>query len=165
MADILQVNALESVKKTIDQIDNCVRGLSEDKIRWKPSKEEWSIMQVIVHLGEAIPFWVQEIRNIKMNKDYTWGRGLTDETRVRAISKEKVNGLSVEEILKKLSHIPFLVEETLESLTAEDLDIKAPSRNPRFKEKTVGFIVDHLIVEHIEKHYGQIQRLIKKISN
>jgi hypothetical protein len=32
------------------------------------------------------------------------------------------------------------------------------SRNPRWGVKPAGFIVDHLIVQHLEKHLGQIRR-------
>jgi fumarylpyruvate hydrolase len=38
------------------------------------------------------------------------------------------------------------------------LDTEAPSRNPRWGVKPAQFVVDDLIVGHVEKHVGQIKR-------
>ena len=38
-----------------------VTRLSEETIRWKPSEEEWSIMQILCHVVEAVPYWLGEI--------------------------------------------------------------------------------------------------------
>ncbi|WP_318503144.1 hypothetical protein [Bacillus sp. T3] len=55
---------------------------------------------------------------------------------------------------------------TLTKLDEDFLKVEAPSRNPRFGMKPISFIVDHLLVEHVIKHYGQIQRnLVKFIAD
>ncbi|KKB35537.1 DinB family protein [Bacillus thermotolerans] len=164
MSNTLQTNAIESVRVSIDQIVNLVKTLPEETIRWKPSEDEWSIMQIITHVAEAIPYWVQEIKNIQSRPEQSWGRGLKDEVRLRTVSEENVKSLSVDEVLNQLPSIPAVVEETLHSLTDSELAIKAPSRNPRFDGKPVEFIVNHLIVEHAEKHYNQIQRNLSKYN-
>jgi fumarylpyruvate hydrolase len=43
-------------------------------------------------------------------------------------------------------------------LSDADLDVEAPSKNPRWGVKPAQFIVDHLLIEHVEKHIGQIRR-------
>jgi len=164
MTKTLQTSAIESVQQSIQNIISLVKDLSEKEIRWNPSMEEWSIMQIITHVAEAIPYWVREIQQIKEHPDQTWGRGLTDETRLKTVSEENVNSLQVSDILDQLASIPLDVEETLQGLSSEDLEIIAPSRNPRFDGKPVEFIVNHLIVEHVEKHYHQIQRNLSKFN-
>ncbi|MEI4803563.1 DinB family protein [Bacillus sp. FJAT-51639] len=154
----MQVNAVESIRESIDKIETLVKSLSEETIRWKSSKDEWSIMQIITHIVEAIPYWAKEINNIKGQPENPWGRGLTDEVRLQTVSEENINNLSVDEVIQQLSSIPSIIENVLKTLTDEDLAIKAPSRNPRFDNKPIEFIVNHLIVEHAEKHYNQIQR-------
>jgi hypothetical protein len=47
---------------------------------------------------------------------------------------------------------------TLWRLSDADLDVEAASRNPRWGVKPAHFIVDHLLVQHVEKHVGQIRR-------
>ncbi|MGE7632257.1 DinB family protein [Bacillus paramycoides] len=160
----LQVNAIESIHESINKIETVVKSLPEEAVRWKPSEDEWSVIQIITHLVEAIPYWAKEIKNIKLEPEKLWGRGLTDEVRLQTVSEENINKLSVNEVIQQLSSIPVIIENVLKKLTAEDLAIKAPSRNPRFDNKPIEFIVNHLIVEHTEKHYNQIERNISKFN-
>lgn len=138
--------------------------LCQEIIYWKPSEDEWSIMQIITHVAEAIPYWAKEINNIKVNPENVWGRGLTDEVRLQAVSEENINKKSIEEVIEQLSSIPLIIENVLNTLTDEELNIQAPSRNPRFNNKPIDFIVNHLIVEHTEKHYKQIERNLCKFN-
>ena len=46
----------------------------------------------------------------------------------------------------------------LSGLREEDLRQEAKSRNPRWGVKPAAFIVDDLLVHHVEKHLGQIRR-------
>ncbi|MCM3412765.1 DinB family protein [Metabacillus litoralis] len=164
MTKTLQTSAIESVQLSIQSIIGVVKNLSEKEIRWNPSAEEWSIMQIITHVAEAIPYWVREIQQIKEHPEKAWGRGLTDETRLKTVSVENVNSLQISDVLDQLASIPVYVEETLRAVSSKDLEIIAPSRNPRFDGKSVEFIVNHLIVEHVEKHEHQIQRNLSKYS-
>ncbi len=68
-------------------------------------------------------------------------------------------------MLSKLEDLKIKVENDLSKLNEETLKQGAPSRNPRFGIKPISFIVDHLLVEHIEKHYGQIQRNVSKYES
>lgn len=164
MTKHLQVSATESLRESIGNIETLVMSLPEETIRWKPSEDEWSIMQIMKHIVEAIPYWVKEIKNIKAQPDQPWGRGLIDEVRLQTVSEENVTNLSVEKVIQQLPSIPPMVEKVLTTLTDEDLAIKAPSRNPRFDGKPIEFIVNHLIVEHAEKHYSQMKRNVSKYN-
>jgi hypothetical protein len=54
------------------------------------------------------------------------------------------------------------VQTTLSSLSEDDLNIESPSRNPRFGTKPMSFIVDHLLVEHLDTHLKQIRRNVQQ---
>ncbi|OQR57091.1 DinB family protein [Bacillus sp. CDB3] len=164
MTKNVQVHAAESIYESIDKIKTIVKPLPEEIIYWKPSEDEWSVMQIITHVAEAIPYWAKEINNIKLNNENLWGRGLTDGVRLQAVSEENINEKSVEEVIQQLSTIPIIIENVLSTLTDEELNIQAPSRNPRFNNKSIDFIVNHLIVEHTEKHYKQIERNLSKFN-
>ncbi|PEO65244.1 hypothetical protein COI41_24580 [Bacillus toyonensis] len=164
MTKNVQIYAVESIYDSINKIKTIVKSLPEEIIRWKPSKDEWSVMQIITHVAEAIPYWAKEISNIKLSNENLWGRVLTDEVRLQAVSEENINRKTVEEVIEQLSSIPITIENVLHTLTDEELHIQAPSRNPRFENKPINFIVNHLIVEHTEKHYKQIDRNVSKYN-
>ncbi|WMJ20351.1 DinB family protein [Geobacillus kaustophilus] len=151
-----------TVKETIDNIAELVQSLSEELIRWKPSADEWSVAQILSHLNEAIPYWVGEIKRIKQDASATWGRGLADETRLAAVAEAHVNALPTAELLAQLKTVPATVEHLFQHLDENDLSIVAPSRNPKFNGQPLQFIIDHLIVEHVQKHLGQIKRNVNK---
>ncbi|MFS0644082.1 DinB family protein [Siminovitchia sp. 179-K 8D1 HS] len=164
MAGEIQQQAIRDVKAAIDEMVNTVKDLPEDTIRWKPSAEEWSIMQVIAHVAEAIPFWLGEIRQIMQSPKDVWGRDHTNKIRLAAVDESTVDKLAVEKVLNDLKQIPAQTEETLSKLTDEQLQTVAPSRNPNFDGKPVQFIIDKLIVGHIQGHNGQIQRNLSKLK-
>lgn len=164
MTGKIQQQAIRDVEKAINEMVNTVKDLSEDTIRWKPSAEEWSIMQVIAHVAEAIPFWLGEIRQIIQSPKDVWGRDHTNKIRLEAVDEAAVDQLAVENVIKDLENIPAQTEETLSKLTDEQLQLIAPSRNPNFDGKPVQFIIDKLIVGHIQGHNEQIQRNLSKIQ-
>jgi hypothetical protein len=164
MSKQLHVNVIESLRASISNIEALVKSLPEETIRWKPSEDEWSIIQIMTHLVEAIPYWVNEMKKIKAQPNQLWGRGLNDDVRLQAVSEENIANVSVDKVIQQLSFIPFMVENVLKTMTDEDLAMKAPSRNPRFDDKSSEFIVNHLIVEHTEKHYSQIKRNVAKYN-
>lgn len=159
------VEKVQSVQNNIDEMIQIVRGLDEKTIRWNPTEEEWSIMQIIVHVAEAIPFWLKEIEGIKKDPTAKWGRGLSDEARLYTVSEENISNTTVDGAIRDLEKIPSLVEKSLDSLTDEQLKIVAPCHNPNFEGKPVQFIVDNLVVKHIEGHVGQIKRNLSKLDD
>ncbi|WP_026591522.1 DinB family protein [Bacillus sp. UNC437CL72CviS29] len=157
-------DSIETVKQSLDQILLKAKRLSEEVIRWNPTEEEWSIMQILCHLVEAVPYWLDEIELLLETPGKEWGRGLQQEDRLEAVNKEKVDSTSVSDVLKQLEELKYRVEQTLGKLDEEKLSLEAPSRNPRFGTKPISFIVDHLLVEHTSKHFGQIERNLSKVN-
>jgi uncharacterized damage-inducible protein DinB len=165
MATLSVNESIRSVQNSLDQVIQKSAGLSEEVLRWNPAEEEWSIMQILCHLVEAVPYWLDEIEQLLEATGKEWGRGLQHEGRLAAVSKEKVDSTSLTAVLKELEETKSKVEETLSKLNEEKLAMEAPSRNPRFGTKPISFIVDHLLVEHMEKHLGQIERNLSKVNN
>ncbi|WP_083711645.1 DinB family protein [Domibacillus epiphyticus] len=154
--------AVISTSESIDRIIETVRGLSEETIRWKPAEGEWSIMQILAHVAEALPYWVGEINQLVQTPGKEWGRNHLHEPRLQAVSHETVDAISVNEMIQKLEDVKQLVKDGIANLTPEQLEAEAPSRNPNFGTKPVSFIIDHLIDQHVNKHEGQIQRNLSK---
>ncbi len=154
--------SIDAFKQSIDKMTETTLSLSEETIRWNPTKDEWSIMQILCHILEAVPYWLGEIRQIKEQPGELWGRNHLQEARIAAVTN--TDSRSVDDVLRELASLKSLVEKELGTLDEETLAIQATSRNPNFGTKPISFIVDHLIVEHTSKHYGQIQRNLSKIS-
>jgi uncharacterized damage-inducible protein DinB len=154
--------AIESIHQSINKMIGTVTGLSEDTIRWKPSEDEWSIMQILCHVVEAVPYWLGEIAEIKAHPEKLWGRNHLQEARLAAVAD--TDRRTVEEVVEELNSLKTKVEEELSSLNNDTLTIESTSRNPNFGTKPISFIVDHLIVEHVSKHCGQIERNLSKLS-
>lgn len=156
--------AITSVSESIDRIIETVKGLSEETIRWNPTEDEWSIMQIMAHIVEALPYWVEEIDQLVQSPGKEWGRNHLHEPRLEAVRPATVDAVSVDEMLQKLEKVKQQVKDGIENLTAEQLAAEAPSKNPNFGTKPLSFIIDHLIDQHVNKHEGQIQRNLSKVS-
>lgn len=154
--------SIESVQQSIDKMICTVLELSEETIRWKPSEDEWSIMQILCHVLEAVPYWLGEIAQIKAQPDELWGRNHLQEARLAAVTD--TDKRSVEDVLKELQSLKSQVEKELGTLNKDSLAIESTSRNQNFGTKPISFIVDHLIVEHVSKHYGQMERNLSKLN-
>jgi uncharacterized damage-inducible protein DinB len=157
-------NAITSTNESIDRIIETVKGLSEETIRWNPTEEEWSIMQILAHIVEAVPFWLDEITQLVQSPGKEWGRNHLHEPRLQAVTPATVDAISVAEIVQKLEDVKQQVKDGIGNLTAEQLAAEAPSKNPNFGTKPLSFIIDHLIDQHVNKHEGQIQRNLSKVS-
>ncbi|MBV9267541.1 MAG: hypothetical protein JO061_15340 [Acidobacteriaceae bacterium] len=53
---------------------------------------------------------------------------------------------------------------TFAELSDADLANEAFSRNPRWGRKPASFILDDLLVRHLEKHLGQIRRNVTQYA-
>jgi uncharacterized damage-inducible protein DinB len=154
--------SIDSIKDSIDKMIETVSGLTEETIRWKPSEDEWSIMQIICHVLEAVPYWLGEIAKIKEQPGELWGRNHLQEARLAAVAD--TDRWTVDDVLKELKVLNSQVEKELSLLDKDTLTIESTSRNPNFGTKPISFIIDHLIDEHVSKHYGQIERNLTKVS-
>jgi uncharacterized damage-inducible protein DinB len=162
MAATTLSQSIADINLSLDKIIQQVKELETETIQRKPSEEEWSIKQILCHIVEAVPYWLNEIETLIASPGIEWGRGLQDSARLQAVQNTENESLSI--VLTELVKLKGQVEKTLSNLNDEMLKQEAPSRNPRFGVKPLSFIVDHLLVEHVEKHYSQIQRNLSKFG-
>jgi uncharacterized damage-inducible protein DinB len=150
--------AILSIQQTTDQIIGICEGLSQNALQWKPAEDKWSVMEVLCHLEEVIPYWLGELQATVKAPQTPWGRGLQHEGRLAAVAVAHERNVS--DVLQNLSRSRQQVQDVLGSLSEEELKLEAQSRNPRFGTKPMSFIVEHLLVEHVAKHLDQIRRNI-----
>ncbi len=155
--------SIRSIQQSLHDILIITKNLSEETIRWKPSEEEWSIMQILSHLVEGVPYWLGEVERVVSTPGSSWGRGLQDQARLAAVTD--TDKLSVKEVLAEVSLLGQKVESGLQGLDTETLKQESPHRNvEKFGHKPVSFIIDHFIEEHVAGHAQQIQRNLTKLQ-
>jgi uncharacterized damage-inducible protein DinB len=154
--------SITSIQNTTDQIMQVSEGLPDEVIRRKPSEDKWSIMEVLCHVEEAVPYWLREIQSLVQSPGSEWGRGLQHEGRLAAVAG--AGNRSIKEVLERIAASKGQVQEILGSLREEDLNREAPSSNPRFGTKPLSFIIGHLLVEHQQTHLKQIERNIRQFE-
>ncbi|MFB6800666.1 DinB family protein [Peribacillus butanolivorans] len=155
--------SIQSFQQSIDHILETTANLSEKTIRCNPTEEEWSIMQILSHIAEAIPYWLGEVETVVATPGSKWGRGLQDPARLAAVTHTEK--LSVDEVLKQVDELKNKVESGLGKLDEETLSKESPHRNfAKFGNKPVSYIVDHFIDDHVSGHYDQIKRNLSKIK-
>jgi 2-keto-4-pentenoate hydratase/2-oxohepta-3-ene-1,7-dioic acid hydratase in catechol pathway len=150
------------INNNINRIVSIAKEQPEEVIQWKPSEEEWSIAQILNHVEEANRFWLQELKRIGANPEIKWGRGLDHKERLAAVSS---NHYDTELILNRIYSFKTTIRQTLVNLNDHDLLVEATHKNPKFGTKPLSFLVDHFMVEHLEKHVSQIERNLKNYQS
>ncbi|WP_428911845.1 DinB family protein [Niallia sp. Krafla_26] len=154
--------SIHRIQQSLQDIVMMTEKLSEETIRWKPSEEEWSILQILSHLVEAVPYWLGEVERVVTEPGTSWGRGLQDAARLGAVTDPEK--LLVKDVLVEVVLLIEKVESGLQGLDSETLQQESPHRNfAKFGNKPVSFIIDHFIEEHLAGHAKQILRNLEKL--
>jgi hypothetical protein len=148
--------AAQKIQLSCDAILAEASGLPAEILRWKPAPDVWSVMDILCHIEEFLPFWTAQSLSAVKHPEREWGRDHTDEARRAAVANTETRIFA--EVEKNIRASANQSASLLRELSDADLDVEAPSRNPRWGVKPAGFIVEHLLVIHLEKHLGQIRR-------
>jgi uncharacterized damage-inducible protein DinB len=92
--------SINRIQQSLHEIATITEKLSEETIRWKPSEEEWSILQILSHLVEAVPYWLGEVERVVAEPGTSRGRGLQDPARLKAVTD--LDKLSVKDMLAEV---------------------------------------------------------------
>lgn len=155
---------LELFKKGIEDIVAILKNTEEATLFVKPSENEWSAMQIVSHILEAVDFWVADLEALLVVPGAKWGRNHEHVRRLAAVNEEIVSRINKDDAINAMQRLVPKVEEALGKVKEEDLVKTAPSYNPNFDGKPLSFLVDHLIVQHVLGHYGQMVRHLEKVQ-
>ena len=155
--------AAAQLQTIADEILGDVQRLKPELINWIPEEGVWSIMDILCHIREFVPFWTGEALRIARGSGEQWGRDHTDNARMAAISGPRHTSWRMWR--QTFGGLVQRSADTLAELSDADLAIEATSKNPRWGLKPASFIVDHLLVQHVEKHFGQIRRNVTQFND
>ncbi len=133
-----------------------VGALPAEVIGWKPSDDVWSVVEILGHVSEFVPYWTAQAVQIARHSQEQWGRTHTDTDRIDAVNRAR--SCSVADVTGEIRAGVESSASTLRGLSDAELATEAMSRNPRWGLKPAAFVVEQLVVQHVEKHLGQIRR-------
>jgi uncharacterized damage-inducible protein DinB len=154
--------AAAQLQTVTNEILSEVERLSPEVITWIPADGVWSVMDILCHIREFVPFWTGETVRIAKRSNEQWGRDHTDTARLAAVTGTAANKL--EDVTADIRTAVRQSVETLRVLSDIDLSVEATSKNARWAVKPASFVVDHLLVEHVAKHLGQIRRNVTQFN-
>ena len=118
--------------------------------------ERWDAGQVLAHVAEMLPYWVQEVEKVAAGPDgVAFGRVKSDPGRVAAIERDRRDDPL--RLLARIDQGVAAVLALLDRLDAAALD-RAGSHQT-LGRMTVAQIVDDFLVGHLEEHADQLARL------
>ena len=60
------IAAATRLQATTDEIITEVRRLPAELIHWVPAQGVWSVMDILCHIRELVPFWTAETKRYKV---------------------------------------------------------------------------------------------------
>jgi uncharacterized damage-inducible protein DinB len=154
--------ATGQLQKVSDEILADVQQLPPELITWVPGENIWTVMDILCHIREFVPFWTKETVRIIRRPDEQWGRDHTDADRLAAVAN--TSGHNLRDVTGDIRRLVDQSVETLKTLSDADLSVEATSKNPRWGLMPASFVLDHLLVQHLEKHLGQIRRNVTQFG-
>lgn len=155
---------VEVFKKAINDIVEVLDKTEESILYVKPSEKEWSAMQIVAHVLEAVDFWLVDLEALLVVPGAKWGRNHEHVRRLVAVEESVVSQLKKADVIQDLQNLVPRVESAFAKVKEEDLEKTAPSYNPNFDGKPLSFLIDHLLVQHVVGHHGQIVRHLAKVQ-
>ena len=134
-----------------------VERLGTHRLYREPSPGEWSAMQVLAHVTEAVPYWARQARMVasRSEDDLPFGRTHDDTDRIAAVERHAHDPL--DEVLPRLRTGLVEAVATLRAIPAEGWS--RVGRHARRGEMTVEQLVDQFLVSHVEEHAQQLAAL------
>ena len=153
-----------SVRKSYDELNQLIDGplarLDRSKLYKAPAENEWTIMQNLAHIVEFMPYWAGEIEKLVTTPGENFGRTQQDEGRLRAVSKHGAD--SLEQIKAALPGSYARLDEVLGSL--RDSYLELIGKHVRYGEKSLEWVIDEFVTDHLSGHVEQIQRCLEGVG-
>lgn len=155
---------IEEFKDVIQKMTAILEANSEEILYKQPSETEWSAMQIVAHVIEAVNFWKTDLEALLVVPGAKWGRNHEHVRRLAAVEPSVVAKITKTDAIAQLNALVAPAEAALSKVQESDLEKTAPSYNPNFDGKPLSFLIDHLIVKHVVSHLGQLERHLEKVK-
>lgn len=152
-------NSAEAQARRLERVDAQLAALLQpagvqERLRASPGENEWSAMQILGHLAEMIPFWMNQCRRslAATGEPPTFGRAPGSTERMAGVERGEKS--DPDELLRTL-HVEVLsAARAIRAMTPEQRSRQVHTRE---KEITIADAIEDFIVHHAEEHLAQIQ--------
>lgn len=128
------------------------------RLRLNPGPDDWSAMQILGHVVEMIPYWMQHCEMLIAADGSPPRFGRSADSPERLAGVEAGNTGNADDLLAQLHDEIITAGRRISDLTPAEL--AKTGIHVRMGVMTVGDIVDRFIVTHAEEHLGQIRAAI-----
>lgn len=133
---------LNNLQEFHDEIRTAIKGLPQDALDWTPGPDINSVSALVTHLTGAERYWIGDMIN-------------GDPSKRDREAEFRVQGLSEQELLQRLSKNDDFIRKALKPLTLQELEaMRTSPRNGR--SVTVGWVICH-VLKHTSLHLGHMQ--------
>lgn len=151
-----QARRLETVSAQLTTLLN--QPEAARRLRTAPGETEWSAMQVLGHVVEMIPYWMNHCRAlIAAAEPPRFGR--TPEAPERLDGVERGATAAPGDLLRSLQKEVQTAARSIRQMSAAERGKKGV--HVKRGEMTVGDIVELLIVAHAEEHVAQVRAALR----
>ena len=155
--------ALDQMTSTAQEILREIGSMPPACVPWKPAAEVWSVMDILCHIAEFVPYWTSQIEVIVATPEKSWGRTHNDPDRLAAVAE--TSSRELDDVLHALSFAVSASVEKLRGFSTAQLATEALSRNPRWGLKPASFVLDELLVKHLKTHLAQVRRNVSQFQH
>lgn len=152
-----QARRLENVAQGVAQLLSAP--MTTSALKASDHQDEWSVMELLGHLVEMIPYWLHSCQTI-LAADHppTFGRSLEAPERLDGVKRGATLGLPT-----ALAQLQAEIQQGTALIRGMSDEQRRKKGNHLVRgELTVGEIIETLIVAHAEAHLAQLQSTVAK---
>lgn len=129
------------------------------RLRTAPGEQEWSALQVVGHMAEMIPYWLDHCHRLiaASLEPPQFGRTLDAPERLAGVEAGATS--DAQELLSRLKQVMEAAARDIRHMT--EADLSKTGIHVRQGTMTVADVVEQLIVGHAEAHLAQVQDALK----
>jgi uncharacterized damage-inducible protein DinB len=124
-----------------------------------PGEDNWSAVQILGHMVEVVPYWLDHCRNViaAAGEPYHFGRSLDDPDRLAAVQRPESETSG--HLLRLLSDEVHRAASAIRQMTPAERKMIGTYKGQ--DEMTVAEIIEVFIVAHCENHLAQMRAALE----
>jgi len=150
----------DSYAELLRLIDGPITTLDPEKLYIPSGENEWSIMQILDHIVEIMPYWAGEIEKLVAAPGQNFGRTMQHAGRLQAIDEHGRD--SLKQVKAALPASYARLEDVLGSL--KDSDLALTGHHIKFGENTLEWFIEEFVTGHLRSHVDQIKACLAKVG-
>jgi len=153
-----QAQRLERVAEQLDALLSQPQAVQ--RIKNHPGDGEWSVMQVLGHLVEMIPYWLDHCRRLvaASGEPPAFGRNLDAPERLAGVERGTTGDLA--DLMSQVDYEIQVAAQTIRQMSSADR--LRQGIHSRYGALPVAQVIEQFIVAHAEEHLAQIQAALRE---